>query len=349
MRVCTSPFSLPFSLPFVPFAPFVPFVHPLEITVGSYNILCQKFISAMHYLNCPKNFKTQEYRHLLLQMELDSLNADLYSFQEVAYGYYEQLRETMAAKGYAGSYLRKNWSAEDGLATFVKTQKFEVVEWRTVDLALKASEICGTIGVNPSQLALTQNTMALFGLLKLRGQRPFIFGNVHIHWDWNRNDVQALQISMTLKALHEFAEEKGGLPYFLCGDFNVQPTTPAYSLMLKGSWTEEQWRQGKMISTVMNEKSVNIPDLLGPHFPHPAQISSAYRTVMGSEPPTTNWTSDFYGCLDYILYTPQRGLTPVAVLDFPQEDAIKQYGGCPNQKHPSDHLSLMTRFKISKA
>lgn len=302
----------------------------------------------MHYLNCPKNFKTQDYRHMLLMMELDSLKADLYSLQEVAPGYYEELKTAMASRGYTGSFLRKNFNADDGLATFVKADRFEVMEWRTVDLAQKATEVCAQAGVNPNQLCLMQNTMALFALLRLKGKAqeiPFIFGNVHIHWDWTRNDVQALQVAMTLKALHEYATEKGGLPYFLCGDFNIQPHTPAYTLMYRGSWTEEEWRKGEMVSTTMDQKTVNLPDLLGPHFSHPAHVSSTYWEVKGHEPPTTNPTNNFSGCLDYILHSPQ--ITPLAVLDFPSEEALKPFGGCPNQKHPSDHLSLLARFRFS--
>lgn len=42
------------------------------------------------------------------------------------------------------------------------------------------------------------------------------------------------------------------------------------------------------------------------------QLQSAYRTVMGSEPPYTNYTGNFKGVLDYVWFSSPH-IRPLAV------------------------------------
>mmetsp|Transcript_30741 Transcript_30741/g.85760 ORF Transcript_30741/g.85760 Transcript_30741/m.85760 type:complete len:387 (+) Transcript_30741:2-1162(+) len=75
-------------------------------------------------------------------------------------------------------------------------------------------------------------------------------------------------------------------------------------------------------------------------------MGSAYARVCGAEPAFTNYTAGFKDCLDYLFYTPQRA-APVAVLAAPEEaEMAEPYGAIPNERYPSDHVSLMAWFAL---
>ncbi|KAL6071600.1 CCR4-NOT transcription complex subunit 6-like [Balamuthia mandrillaris] len=86
-------------------------------------------------------------------------------------------------------------------------------------------------------------------------------------------------------------------------------------------------------------------------------VASAYKEVLGMEPPFTNRKPNFRGTLDYIFYSrdseeagegEQEGtlLVPTAVLDVPSEKLVLELGALPNRVWSSDHLMLWASFLV---
>lgn len=69
------------------------------------------------------------------------------------------------------------------------------------------------------------------------------------------------------------------------------------------------------------------------------------------EPQFTNWTENFKGCIDYLLYSNHPSLTLVDVLPVRTRDEMLEANcvGIPslNPEEPSDHLPLAATFNLA--
>jgi len=72
------------------------------------------------------------------------------------------------------------------------------------------------------------------------------------------------------------------------------------------------------------------------------------QTALGTEPIYTNYTQQFKGTLDYVLFSPMRiRLMSVAGLPTPNEIEIDSGEGLPSSVYPSDHLMLVADVALS--
>ena len=112
-------------------------------------------------------------------------------------------------------------------------------------------------------------------------------------------------------------------------------------------------------STEMDSKAAVIltGDLKGPPqepfyqtVKNKAKLESVFVSAKGKEPPFTTWSNKMSGdeekkvTQDYIFFSPST-LSPEAVLWVPKDGEFGEYL-LPNDQYPSDHLSLVTRFKF---
>eukprot|EP01050_Picozoa_sp_SAG11_P016510 SAG11_NODE_2260_length_3610_cov_3.120478_1_plen_179_part_00 len=68
-----------------------------------------------------------------------------------------------------------------------------------------------------------------------------VLGNVHIHWDYRRPDVQALQAAEATREAYALAagarvrgEPAARIPLILCGDYNSKPQGAVHRLLRDG-------------------------------------------------------------------------------------------------------------------
>jgi len=81
---------------------------------------------------------------------------------------------------------------------------------------------------------------------------------------------------------------------------------------------------------------------------HKYSLKSAYATALGgSELPITNYTPSFKGVIDYIWYT-NTSLSVEAVLGEVDEKYLEKVVGFPNAHFPSDHVCIISEFKVLK-
>lgn len=81
---------------------------------------------------------------------------------------------------------------------------------------------------------------------------------------------------------------------------------------------------------------------------HNLDLASAMQTALGQEPAYTNYTWDWKGTLDYLLYSPMRiRLMAVAALPTEQEITPESGRGLPSAVYPSDHMMLCVDVALS--
>ena len=110
--------------------------------------------------------------------------------------------------------------------------------------------------------------------------------------------------------LNFLLSEYNSLPIILTGDFNAEPTEPVYNTMRKN-------------------------------------LSSAYFDGLNQEPSFTNWTKreneiEMKRTLDYIFYSK----SDFELISLLLTESSELSSPIPNVQYPSDHLSLLARFKI---
>jgi len=173
----------------------------------------------------------------------------------------------------------------------------------------------------------------------LEKERVLVVVNTHIHWDPEYPDVKLMQVCMLLEELELILNSNkryADAPLIICGDFNSLPDSGVYKFL----------RDGKLES--------NHPDFHGLDYGrytsegprHPFRLASAYESV--GEPPFTNFTGNFVGCLDYIFYSNDK-LEVCKILKAVDEDVVvSQTGALPNAYMCSDHIPLVSEFVFTR-
>eukprot|EP00240_Pyramimonas_obovata_P003883 CAMPEP_0118938880 /NCGR_PEP_ID=MMETSP1169-20130426/27320_1 /TAXON_ID=36882 /ORGANISM="Pyramimonas obovata, Strain CCMP722" /LENGTH=374 /DNA_ID=CAMNT_0006882977 /DNA_START=262 /DNA_END=1386 /DNA_ORIENTATION=+ len=134
----------------------------------------------------------------------------------------------------------------------------------------------------------------------------------------------------------QFAErEAGGVPWVLCGDFNIKPSDLQYQLLTEGRMdpNHPQYTTGCPVKPDY-DNSDWAAELKTP-------LRSAYKEALGSEPDFTNYAQvreqpPFIETLDYVFLSP--GWAVAQVLPLVHRDEAG--GPFPNASEPSDHVLI---------
>jgi mRNA deadenylase 3'-5' endonuclease subunit Ccr4 len=147
--------------------------------------------------------------------------------------------------------------------------------------------------------------------------------NTHIHANPNNNDVKLFQVYYLLKELESLVQKNCGIPetsiLYLVNYGELQPaemfehTLPLVSAYSSYFQCDLEQRE---IARKMND------DTREHHF--------------------TNFSSDFRGTLDYILYS-RTNLKVASLLELVGQDEVEN-GALPSPNCPSDHIALVAKF-----
>ena len=80
------------------------------------------------------------------------------------------------------------------------------------------------------------------------------------------------------------------------------------------------------------------------HHALAGELKSSYVTVDGREPTFTTCHAKFTGTNDFIWHTDK--LKPIRVLRCPNIDEVVRHGRLPSVRYASDHICLVTDFRI---
>ena len=192
-----------------------------------------------------------------------------------------------------------------------------------------------------------------------------LVANAHIHWDPEFADVKLIQTVMLMNELDNIVmtaqAERGigckttvpgmpGIPIIFCGDLNSLPESSVVQYLVNGRVPiDHADLQGHGYEGFLARFSASVrPGMrspLGkPELIHQFNLKHAYSNV---SIPFTNYTYDFKGVIDYILFSADF-FNPTGILGPVSSEWLKQCKiiGCPNPHFPSDHFPLLCEFEL---
>ena len=164
-----------------------------------------------------------------------------------------------------------------------------------------------------------------------------------VFWD---QSAMVCHAALSMDAVETYS---GGLPYIYLGDFNIQPDTAGYEMLVKGgAFAREPANEHNPFvqSVIENPEDIKFAHNLSP-------LQSAYATL-GGEPEMTNHTYSgdppqmFTGCIDYIFLSTSDAESKWQVestLPLPRVEDNPAI--CPNQAEPSDHLLISATLALA--
>ncbi|KAF8385200.1 angl-1 [Pristionchus pacificus] len=347
--------------------------------ICSYNVLCQKTISATEYLYRHTKFQPHvlrwAHRWPLIQKELMELNADVFGLQEIQDVHFEEFYEPfMKSLGYICHYQPKSEAFHsDGLGIFVRANRFKITSSNVVDFLVPGDNLMNR-----------GNVAQLLRVECLQTGASLIITNTHIIFNEKRGDVKLGQIALLMANIH--AIRQGDEPVICLGDWNLEPKSDLYNYITNGSLDANQFvarygsgqlREGRNFSfTPMRELPIDThlktkmsrdgilyqnegtllqslqrsqPSILSHQIP----LASTYA------PYRERHVSTFHKDVanpDFIFYTTagrgetdSRRLRLIRRLGVPLENGIKRnMEPWPNHYVPSDHIPLVAEFYLAK-
>ncbi|XP_077999491.1 CCR4-NOT transcription complex subunit 6-like [Glandiceps talaboti] len=348
-------------------------------SVMCYNVLCDKYATRQLYGYCPSWALNWDYRRKGIMSEILNYAADIISLQEVETDqYFNFFLPELRSHGYEGVFSPKSRAKTmteherkfvDGCAIFYRTSKFMLVKEHVAEFnqiamanAEGSEEMLNRVMPkdNIGIAALLETKDGIFDGSSYPGDLPsqrqlIVVANVHIHWDPEYSDVKLIQTMMFMSELKQFIEESSrsfrpgasttpdvnSIPLVLCGDLNSLPDSGVVEFLSKGRihTSHQDFKDMKYHACLANFSSIDHPNELC----HAFRLRRAYE---GNLMNYTNYTYDFKGIIDYIVYSYQSmnvlgalGPTDVRYLD-------SKVLGCPNIEFQSDHFSLLAEFEM---
>ncbi|KAM7259807.1 hypothetical protein ACFE04_015548 [Oxalis oulophora] len=351
-------------------APYNPITSQDKFTVASYNILGD-FNAWKHrdlYPDVPLMYMKWAHRKKLICEELIELNPDIICMQEV--DKYLDLSNELEKAGYDGIYKRRTGDRADGCATFWKSDKFRMLEGRSIEF---------------EELSLRDNVAQLSVFETCSGEsRRLVVGNIHVIFRPSKGEVKLGQLRLLSSRAQILSEKWGDAPLVLGGDFNSTPQSAVYQFLSSSELNIESYNRKELSgqrschpSQVLGykNKTSSTFSLMDRFFEngwtdehvklatgnsksylaiHPLKLNSSYATIKGSEatrdssgePLATSYHAKFLGTVDYLWYS--DGLAPTRVLDTLPINALRTTGGLPCKIIGSDHLALVCEFAFTK-
>ena len=129
-------------------------------------------------------------------------------------------------------------------------------------------------------------------------------------------------------------------PFIITGDFNSTPEGSALSLLENRFRMQSRCNNFENYQTVLDDIVRNQDKIDGIK----GKIKNSYHSEF------SNYSKDFHGWIDYILYSPEN-LKLLTKLDMPPAEDLKDDSGLdyidlPNRIFPSDHLRVESIFEM---
>ncbi|GAU95439.1 hypothetical protein RvY_07057 [Ramazzottius varieornatus] len=272
----------------------------------------------------------------------------------------------------------------DGCAIFYNTAKFEFIEDYSIEfshLAMSYAHSDGCVSEaseNMLNRVMPKDNVGLVALLRIKnssgpstdhpaengteenGEKKtqdqyILVVNVHVHWDPEYCDVKLIQCIMLSSRLRDIANnvskryyglttpDPTKVPIIFTGDMNSLPDSGVLEFFLKGEipYTHKDFR-GIQYKPCIARYSAVDKDL--DYISHGLQMGNPYQNVPLHH---TNYTLDFKGVIDYILYS-RAHFNCLGVLNALSKDWLEdsRIVGFPHPHIPSDHIPIVAEFEL---
>lgn len=368
-----------------PSRPWITLAHPNRthptcvFTVMCYNVLCDKYATRQMYGYCPNWALNWEYRRKGIMDEIRHYMADIISLQEVeTEQFYNMFLPELKKDGYDGIFSPKSRAKTmgeserkyvDGCAIFFRTSKFRLIKEHLVEFTQLA--MANAEGSDDMlNRVMTKDNIGLAALLETREgawehkglhmdpshiHQPLLVCTAHIHWDPEYCDVKLIQTMMLMNELRNIVEESSrsfrpgshkpdcnAIPLILCGDFNSLPESGVIEFLTSGriSSNHPDLKELGYKACLQKLCASEKPN----EYTHSFKIARAYSN---EHMPFTNYTFDFKGIIDYVLFS-EAHMVPLGLLGPVDPEWLRTHKviGCPHPHIPSDHFPLLLEFEM---
>jgi len=309
----------------------------VKFSVLSYNILANIY-TYIFWMRVSNKHLTFKHRSNIIVAELEKLSSDIICLQEVD-NYGKFYKEKLEDLGYELMYAPRDSFAGDYCVLGAKKDVFSITDSRVIHFN-EGHEF-------EKHPEFSKGNVAILAKLKHKPSgRDINVICAHLYWSFNYEHVRYLQAAQLIKHTNEYFKENDIV--VLAGDLNALPSSNTLKYLLKGLPPDFQNHETKSLQTF--DKIQQIYETVA-HMPRKIELGSAYKYYgksledsSRSHPDYTNYTSDFKGTIDYILYS-KSTLIPRRLLKLPQNGDITEKS-LPNGQYPSDHLPIMSEFEI---
>ncbi|XP_022899951.2 protein angel isoform X1 [Onthophagus taurus] len=225
-------------------------------TIISYNVLAQDLLMEHPelYNGNDQNALQWDFRYKNLYQEIKEKNGDILCLQEVQQSHIDKYFKKLETLGYNMIYKQRTGIRTDGCAIYYKTDKFNLVEYTTVEFR------------QPNTSILDRDNVAIVATFspKRNPSTQFVVATTHLLYNPRRQDVRLAQTQVLLTEIERFAyrKNKNGdeyyIPILITGDFNSLPSSAIYQFIVNGKYKYEN----VMLRTRYNSGKVLIPQFL---------------------------------------------------------------------------------------
>jgi len=184
-------------------------------TLLSWNVLADAYVRREHYPDAPEALLAPGARRAAVTEQLASSGADVIGLQELDAETMRAAQARLAA--WEGIYLPKGRGKPDGCGLFVRRE---------------AAAIAAT---RPLEYSDGSGHVALLAELVVDGRRVGV-ATTHVRWDPPKTPHAERFATRQLSELRDAAP--AGIPWLLCGDFNVVPDDPALAILHQAGFVD---------------------------------------------------------------------------------------------------------------
>jgi len=326
----------------------------------SYNIMAYNFTKASWYPYCDIDFLQARYRSPRILKELKQASPDIICLQECDHDlYHEFYKPNLDKLGYESLISVANPNRIVTIVIAYKRSVFSLVKKDYLDLNEDLDKLDDSFH---------KHKEAMIALLKHKITGKSVTAvNTHLFWNPEYEYVKYGQISKIFK----YIESKyNSSSIVISGDFNSMPWSnvlryvykikPLVNSNAKGDYYNNKKYMDKFYTESLH--NMNIRSAYENYKPAAQgekvgkkedqtlmseQIEEVkFNELADNHPDFTNYTEEFNGCLDYILYSADK-LELNALMEVPNNIEIKNLK-LPNYRYPSDHLKIAAQFRFSK-
>lgn len=310
-----------------------------QLRIITYNILLDAYLRRDYetdYRYCPLHVLEESFRQQLIVKELKNYHGDILCLQEVgSQVYINYLQPALRAAGYTGYFTAKVNDFSEGLATFYRTEKLNLLK---TSVSIIGDTLLSDDAFTGLRDALQSNHQEILHLVSTLGhvcqvlifscgKSSFIVANTHFCWMPGFELVPLIQCHVALHCIDRIRTECGmeDAGIIFCGDLNHEPSSATYRYI--------------------NEGEIQIPGMLRSGQ---SKLSHSFSLNNATGTPHYSWLVDhIQQLLDYI-YVDSHCFRVQQALPLPTEEELKQDGrfALPSCRFPSDHLALGVDIEV---
>ncbi|RCK63411.1 Glucose-repressible alcohol dehydrogenase transcriptional effector [Candida viswanathii] len=316
-----------------------------DLSIMSFNLLSRHY--TWHLRSVDKKYLDwATYRFPLINQTISQLQSDIMCLQEVEYLVYKLYwSHNFPNANYTSHYAKKtlpdSWGMPldyiDGVAVFVNTQKFDVLDKKEIHFANHISSHKDEFELTEDlqKRMLPRNTVALIVKLYDKVAHKTVYvANTHLYWSPQYNDVKTLQMKLLLNELNKWITEEDAY-VLLAGDLNSTLHSSVIRILsstgvnVSDCWAFRDYDYGSDNCFVSGNGDIK----------NPFDFQNVYAPLIDSNTlKFTSHTTGYTGVLDHIFASKIK--FEVTKLLGGVDKNYAAPNGFPDAQFPSDHIPI---------